>query len=154
MTIKVFPWADVGQVNTLNIVDKAHVVDHPYGAGYHASRAEASKIQKEYRLGWKAMTETQWLIFLRFWRSVFGSADAFHMEYPIVVAGWDIGANPSAALADPEDGFDLEIDDSTVDSSKPVFLVNFVSNSLNQKLIDNVLTDRRFMVTVSVREVS
>lgn len=155
MAIKLFPSiATLGQVQKLDIMEVAHTVKHQYGGGYHASRKEGTKMQKEFKLSWNAMTETQYLAIVTFWRSVGGDAEAFHFENPIIVAGWDIGLNPSSALTDPGDGFDLELDDSTVAGDKPIFLVNFTSNKLPQSLIRNVNTDRRFAITTSMREVA
>jgi len=154
MAIQLFPWTTIGQVNKLDVQEVSHTVKHPYGGGYHASRKQGTKMQKEFKLGWGAMTEAQWLAFITFWRSVGGDAEAFHFEYPIVIAGWDIGLNPSSALTDPGDGYDLELDDSTVSGDKSIFLVNFATNKVNQSLIKTVNSARRFALTTAVREVA
>lgn len=152
MTIKFFPWETIGQINELDIQDISHTVKHPYGAGYHASRPEGTKMQKEFKLVWWAMSEAQWLALVRFWRSVVGDAEAFHFEYPIVVDDWDLG---NSSFSDPPtDGFDLELDDSSVSGDKPIFLVNFTGNKLQQTLRKDILPERKFTVTTSVREVS
>jgi hypothetical protein len=150
MAIKVFPWSDVGQVSQegFQVTEIAHTVKHAYGGGYHASRAEATKIQKEMRVTWSAMTSAQWLALVRFWRSVNGDAEAFHFEYPVAVVGWD-------DVADPDDGFDLELDDSTT-GTKPVFLVNFTEPTLPQAYRSEINEDSgfRFRVSITVREFS
>ncbi len=154
MAIKLFPWDTIGDPSKLDITEIAHTVKHPYGGGYHASRKEGTKMQKQIKIGWDAMAETRWLAFMTFWRSVGGDAEAFHFEYPITVDGWDIGLNPSAALADPGDGFDLELDDSTVSGDSPIFLVNFTTDNVDQSLLKNVNPARRFRIITSVTEVA
>ncbi len=154
MAIKLFPWDTIGDPSKLDITEIAHTVKHQYGGGYHASRKEGTKMQKEITIAWAAMTEARWLAFITFWRSVGGDAEAFHFEYPITIAGWDIGLNPSSALADPDDGFDLELDDSTVSGDQSIFLVNFTNSTVKQNLLKNVNPARRFNITTSVREVA
>lgn len=159
MAILTFPWNDIGQVSELTVTDLAHTIKHEFAGGYQASRAQATKMQKQFDLTWWALESNQWLSLVEFWRNVRGSADAFYFEYPREVYGVSPGFGGFGfdESGDPEHGFDIEegYDADEVTHMKPIFLARFVSDSLQQKVLHNVpMGFDRWFVNTQIREVA
>lgn len=131
MTILTFSWDDVGMADDITVTEICHTARTDYGAGYQATRAKATKMQKQFEIVWKYMRPEKWLNLVEFWRSVYGSANAFYWEFPIEM--YDVGAfgGDDMGVEDPG-GWDSEGDGMGFGAG-PVFLVRFVEDSLPQK---------------------
>lgn len=122
-------WDDIGYPNSLDVRDICHTIRHGYGGGYAASRPAAQKMQKYFVLTYTTMPSANWLNLIEFWRSVYGSANAFYFEFPVSLYG-----SPSYGglnIGDPADGFDT--DQEVYYGCGPVFTVRFAENELLQK---------------------
>ena len=129
MTVS-WDWDDIGYPIEIQIEEICHTISHPYGGGYAASRPASQKMRKLFTLIWPAMTAAKWLNLIEFWRSVYGSADAFYFEFPIALYG-----SPSYGgyfIGDPADGFDT--DQEVYYGCGPVFTVRFAEPRLLQKV--------------------
>lgn len=131
MTIYTFPWDDIGIPNDIQVSEVCHTARTDYGAPYQATRALATKIQKKIDIYWTAMKFEEWLALIEFWRSVYGSANAFNWEFPLEM--YDVGAfgGDDMGIEDPG-GWDSE-GDGIGFGSGPVFLVRFLDDELPQK---------------------
>jgi hypothetical protein len=148
MALSTFPWDEVGEANEMEIEEISHVIDHPYGGGYSASRPAATKMQKAILTKWEAMTTAQWLALVGFWRSVYGPANAFYLHFPFELYG-SPGYGGYGGL-EPDDGFDADQDVGF--GSGPVFTVKFVGNRLPQKY--RTRFPGRWQVEATFREVA
>ena len=129
MTIS-WDWDDIGYPQEIQIEEICHTISHAYGGGYAASRPASQKMQKLFTLTWPAMTAAQCLNLIEFWRSVYGSADAFFWEFPVSLYG--APAYGGLNIGDPADGFDT---DQEVGYGDPAwFTVRFAEDRLPQKV--------------------
>ena len=131
MTILTFPWDDIGPANELTVVDISRTYKTDYEGGYQATRPKTTKMPKRFTVTWNFLKNDQWLAFVEFWRSVFGSANAFYWEFPMEL--YDVGAwdGDDMGTEDPG-GWDSEGDGMGFGAG-PVFLVRFGEDTLQQK---------------------
>ena len=142
-----FPWSTIGHDRPMSIeIDEiCNTLRTGYGAGYIATRARTTKMQKRFNIEWQVMENANWIALLTFWRSVHGSADAFYFEYPEEF--YDSGGYGGYDLGDePADGFD-----GTTYGSGSVFLVRFANDNMPQKVLVNKGT--YWGVSLSLQEV-
>ena len=126
-----FPWSTIGHDRDMSIqIDEiCNTLRTNYGAGYIATRARTTKMQKMFDIKWKVMERPNWLALLTFWRSVHGSADAFYFQYPEEF--YDTGGYGGSDVGDePADGFD-----GTPYGEGSIFLVRFVNDNLPQTVL-------------------
>ena len=105
-------------------------------------------MQKAFGMVWHVMTAPEWLALVEFWRSVYGSADAFYWEFPVELYG-SPGYGGYGGL-EPDDGFDADQDVGY--GAGPIFTVKFVGNELPQKYRTTV--PGRWRVETTIREVA
>ena len=122
-----FPWNSTGYANELGVTEIAQTVKHDY-PGYTPTRARTTRMQKKFALQWNAMTNGQWLSFIKFWRTVRGGAGEFYFEFPVNLYG--TGTFGGINGEEPDDGFDAEA--NTQYGNGPMFLVKFESDELPQ----------------------
>jgi len=131
MTILTFSWNDVGMANDITVTEICHTARTGYAAGYQATRAQATKMQKQFNVFWTAMKFEEWLNLVEFWRSVYGSANAFYWEFPLEM--YDVGAFGGDDMGEEDPGgWDSEGDGMGFGAG-PVFLVRFLNDELPQK---------------------
>jgi len=117
----------------IEVTEKCHTARSNYSAGYQATRARATKMQKQFKITWRLMKTENWLVLVEFWRSVYGSADAFYWEFPIEM--YDVGAFGGDDMGEEDPGgWDSEGDGMGFGSG-PVFLVRFEEDTMVQKHI-------------------
>ena len=131
MTISTFSWNDVGMADDIDVTEICHTARTDYGAGYQATRAQATKMRKQFQVTWKYMRPAQWLALIEFWRSVYGSANAFYWEYPMEMYSVGAWGGDDAGTEDPG-GWDSEGDGMGFGAGS-VFLVRFADDKLPQK---------------------
>lgn len=147
----VFPWDTIGHDRDMSIEfnEVCNTLRTNYGAGYIATRARTTKMQKRFEIKWKVMERPNWLALVTFWRSVQGSANAFYFEYPKGFYG-TAGYGGDNDGNEPPDGFDTEYNGMGYGTGA-VFLVRFVDDTLPQiALIDKGMY---WEVSVSIQEV-
>lgn len=147
MTLMTWPWDDIGYPGEMDVTDICHTIEHTY-SGYSASRPGSTKMQKAFSMVWPIMNTDQWLALIEFWRSVYGSANAFYWEFPVTLYG-SPGYGGYGGL-EPPDGFDADIDVGY--GSGPIFTVKFVGNELPQRYRGN--SPGYWKVEATVREVA
>jgi hypothetical protein len=148
MTISTWSWDDIGYPQKIDIIEKCHTINHAYGGGYAASRAGSHKMQKLFTLTYPGMPKANWVNLIEFWRSVYGSADAFYWEYPEGIYG-----SPSyggEVIGDPNDGFDTDYEVGF--GCGPVFTCRFAENDLIQEW--SAIFPEIFAIKVSIFEVA
>ena len=94
------------------------------------------------------MTAAKWLNLVEFWRSVYGSANAFYFEFPMELYG-----SPSYGglnIGEPDDGFDT--DEEVYYGCGAVFTVRFSEDNLPQRY--NSLFPGLWAVRVPITEVA
>ena len=140
-------WDDIGYPQEIQIEEICHTISHPYGGGYAASRPASQKMQKLFTMIWPALPAANWLNLIEFWRSVYGSANAFFFEFPVALYG-----SPSYGgynIGDPADGFDT--DSPVYYGCGPVFTVRFAEDRLPQKV--NAYHPGKWAVQAKILEV-
>lgn len=131
MTILTFSWDDVGMANEITVTEICHTARTGYVAGYQATRVQSTKMQKQFNVAWTAMKFEQWLKLVEFWRSVYGSANAFYWEFPLEM--YDVGAFGGDDMGEEDPGgWDSEGNGMGFGAG-PVFLVRFADDKLPQK---------------------
>lgn len=141
-------WDDIGYPVEIETTEICHTISHGYGAGYSASRAGAQRMQKLFTMVYPAMTSANWLALVEFWRSVYGSADAFYWEFPMALYGSPVYG--SVAGEESADGFDADYD--TGYGGGPAFTVRFAEDRLPQKV--RAQHPGKWAVTVPIIEVA
>ena len=148
MTILTFPWDDISMANGISVTEICHTARTSYKGGYDSTRVRATKMQKQFEPSWAAMEPVHWLNFIEFWRSVYGSANAFYWEFPRAlydVAGF---GGDNVGIEDPG-GWDTEGEGMGFGAG-PVFLVRFAEDLIVQKYLKQYA---RWSLSAKIREV-
>ena len=146
MTLQ-WDWDDIEYPREIEITEICHTISHKYGGGYAASRPASQKMQKHFKLVFPAISSTSWLNLIEFWRSVYGSANAFFWEFPVALYGSP--AYGGYFIGDPPDGFDT--DQEVYYGCGPVFTVRFAEDRLPQRV--HAYHPGKWNITVPLLEV-
>jgi len=129
MSLLSWDWDDIGYPQEIDITEVCHTLRHEYGGGYAATRPASQKMQKMFNLIYPGMDSANWLNLVEFWRSVYGSANAFYFEFPLGLYGTPAWGGET--IGDPADGFDTDQDVGF--GSGAIFTVRFAEDTLPQK---------------------
>jgi hypothetical protein len=86
---------------------------------------------KSFEMTWTSARYSEWLAMVRFWRSVYGSANAFYWQFPIELYGVGGWGGQDGFVEDPG-GWDAEGEGFDYNEG-PVFLVRFAKDSFQQQ---------------------